>query len=84
MEIDIREVPEGERLGKVISAVTKLPFGDVLTLITAEDPQPIADDVEKTFGEDVDIQRLRWAGKSITWRLHLKKSRMPSAYQPED
>lgn len=83
MEIDIREVPEGERLGKVISAVTELPFGDVLTLITAEDPQPIADDVGKTFGEDVDIQRLRWGGKSITWRLFLKKSRMPSAYHPE-
>ena len=84
MEIDIREVPEGDRLGKVLAAVTDLPFGEVLTLIAGVDPQPIADDVLKSFGEDVDIQRMRWGGKDITWRLHVKKSRMPSAYQPED
>ncbi|MEN8149541.1 MAG: DUF2249 domain-containing protein [Planctomycetota bacterium] len=84
MEIDIRQVPEGDRLGKVLAAVTDLAFGAVLTLITAEDPQGIADDIAKTFGDDVDIQRLRWGGKEITWRLHVKKSRMPSAYHPED
>jgi len=83
MEIDIREVPEGERLSRVLTAVESLPFGEVLTLITAEDPQPIADDVKAVHGDDVDVERLRWGGKSLTWRLHMKKSRMPSAYQPE-
>ena len=34
--------------------------------------------------DDVDVQRIRWGGKELTWRLHVKKSRMPSAYQPEE
>jgi uncharacterized protein (DUF2249 family) len=84
MEIDIREVPEGDRLTKVLDSIEKLKIGEILTLITADDPQPIADDVLAAHGDDVDIQRLRWGGKSVTWRLHVKKSRMPSAYQPEE
>jgi uncharacterized protein (DUF2249 family) len=83
MEIDIREVPPGDRLSRVLDAVTKLGFGEVLTLIADQDPQPLADDVKAAHGEDVDVQRQRWGGKPVTWRLHVKKSRMPSAYQPE-
>ena len=37
----------------------------------------------KSYREDVDIQRMRWGGKQIPWRLHVKKSRMPSASQPD-
>jgi uncharacterized protein (DUF2249 family) len=84
MEIDIREVPEGDRLSKVLSAVQSLDYNQVLTLITERDPQPFADDIKAAHGDDVDVQRIRWGGKQTTWRLHVKKSRMPSAYQPEE
>ena len=83
MEIDIRQIPEGDRLSSVLSAAEKLPFDEVLTLITAEDPQPIATAVTAALGDTVDVQRLRWGGKELTWRLHVKRSRRPSAYQPE-
>ena len=83
MEIDIREVPEGERLSRALDAIESLPLDEVLTLVTAEDPLPMLQDIKAAHGDDVDVQRLRWAGKQISWRLHVKKSRMPSAYQPE-
>ena len=83
MEIDIREVPEGDRLSRALEAIQSLPRDEVLTLITAEDPLPLQMDIKATLGDDVDVQRHRWAGKEISWRLHVKRSRMPSAYQPE-
>jgi uncharacterized protein (DUF2249 family) len=84
MEIDLSEVPQGNRLDRVLEAIDGLATGDVLTLLSADNPQPLAEELKRIHGEDLDLQRLRWGGKTVSWRLHIKKSRMPSAYQPED
>jgi uncharacterized protein (DUF2249 family) len=83
MEIDIREVPTGERLGKVLDAVSDLPFGEVLTLTMSEDPRPLMDSIAEVHGEALDLQPHRWGIEDRPWLLHVKKSRRPSAYQPE-
>jgi uncharacterized protein (DUF2249 family) len=84
MEIDIRPIPQGDRLTKVLDAVSDLPFGEVLTLLTDEDPEPLRVSIAEVLGESVDQQRLRWGREELPWVLHIKKSRRPSAYQPED
>jgi uncharacterized protein (DUF2249 family) len=84
MEIDIREVPEGDRLSKLLDAVSGLGQKEVLTLLCEEDPAPLMDSIKDIHGDSVDIQKMRWGRKDLLWMFHVKRSLKPSAYQSED
>jgi len=84
MEIDIREVPEGERLSRLLDAISELGKKEVLTLLCEEDPAPLMDSVRGVHGDALDIQRMRWGRADLPWVFHVKQSLKPSAFQPED
>lgn len=79
MELDIRQIGEGDRLSRVLDAAQALKPGDVLTLLCGEDPAGLADSVRSVLGKTVDIQRIRWGIPDQPWVLHLKQSRKPSS-----
>ena len=83
MEIDIRQIPEGDRLSKVLDAAGELPPKEVLTLLMEEDPAGLIDSMKATLGDRIDVQMIRWGIKDLPWVVHVKKSLRPSAYQPE-
>ncbi len=81
MEIDVREVPDGQHLEKVLSSFPHLERGEILTLLCGEDPEPLVLAAKKALGDAADIQKIRWGIKDQPWVLHLKKSLKPSSYK---
>jgi uncharacterized protein (DUF2249 family) len=79
MEIDIRQIGEGDRLSRVLDAAQALKPGEVLTVFSGEDPAGLADSLRSVLGTTMDIQRIRWAIPDQPWVLHLKESRKPSS-----
>ncbi len=84
MEIDIREVPDGDRLDRVLQAIENLGKTEVLTVFAEEDPAPLASAVKRIHGDSVDLMKARWGSKELAWVMHAKKSRMQSAYEPQE
>jgi hypothetical protein len=84
MEIDFREVPEGERVDRALAAFAELGRKELLTLLLDEEPDALEDSLRNVLGTRADVQKLRWGVKDLPWILHLKRSLAPSAYQPED
>ena len=84
MEIDIREIPEGDRLSQVLDAMGKLGRGEVLSLLCEEDPASLLDSVKDVHGTAYDLQKMRWGREELPWLLHVKESLKPSAYQAEE
>ncbi|MHC4471435.1 MAG: DUF2249 domain-containing protein [Planctomycetota bacterium] len=84
MEIDIREIPEGERLSRLLDAISDLGKKEVLTLLSEEDPAPLMDSIRSVHGDSLDLQKMRWGRKDLPWMFHVKRSLKPSAYQPEE
>jgi uncharacterized protein (DUF2249 family) len=74
MEIDLRQVPEGERLSRALDAFGNLAGREVLTLLCAEDPAGLADSLKSVHGPACDCQRLRWSTPGAEWLLHVKHS----------
>lgn len=83
MEIDCREIPEGERLDRAMAAIPNLGADEVLTLLLPDDPTSLGESLVNVLGTTVDVQILRWGLKDLPWLLHVKSSKMASAYQPE-
>ena len=74
MEIDMRQVPEGERLSRALDGFGKLTGREVLTLLCADDPAGLADSLKSVHGGACDCQRLRWSTPDVPWLLHVKRS----------
>ncbi len=84
MEIDFREAPEAGRAERVLSSISDLGPKELLTVLSNEDPVTIVDSVRNVLGDSVDVQTIRWGLADLGWILHVKKSRMHSAYDPGD
>jgi uncharacterized protein (DUF2249 family) len=84
MEIDIRQIPEGERLSHALAAVEGLSPKEVLTLLMEDDDSGLVDSLASVLGRKYDIQRIRWGVKDLPWVVHVKKALKPSSYHPEE
>ena len=82
MEIDIREIPEPQRLEKILAAFADLERKEVLSLLAEEDPENLIESLKNVLGTTVDVVKIRWGVKDLPWLLHVKKSLKASAYQP--
>ncbi len=82
MEIDCREVPEGEWVDRALAAFAELDRTEVLTLLCPEDPESVMASMRNVLGDGADVQKLRWGLKDLAWVMHAKKSLQPSSYQP--
>lgn len=84
MELDIRQIPPGDRLERALDATRKLGPREVLTLLADEDAPGLADSLKTVLDSRFDIQPMRWGVKDLPFVIHLKKSLKPSAYHPEE
>ncbi len=83
MEIDFREVPAAQHLERVLPAFPQLQRGEVLTLLCADDPEPLVLAVKQALGDTADVQKMRWGIKDQPWIVHIKMSLKPSSYHGE-
>lgn len=74
MEIDIRQIPEGERLSRVLEAARDLAPRQTLTLLCEEGPEGLVAELKTILGSEIDVQRIRWGVKDLPWLVHVKKS----------
>ena len=83
MEFDFRETPEGDSLSRILTGLTGLSTGEILTVLLPGDPESIIASIRTIHGTSYDMTKLRWGTKDIPWVFHAKKSLRPSAYTPQ-
>lgn len=75
MEIDIRQIPEGDRLSRALDAARALKPKQVLTLLLEESPEALVSELTTILGSEIDVQKIRWGVQDLPWVVHVKKSR---------
>ncbi len=79
MQLALQDLPESKRLDEIADRLGSLPVGEVLTIVTEDDPRAFAADVVARAGDGFDVSVFYAPHKKTPVRLvHLKRKHRPA------
>ena len=74
--LDVRDLPHGERHGRVLAALDALPDDGALVLIAPHAPRPLLAEIDQRYAGRVAAEWLQ-SGPD-TWQIRLHRTKVPA------